>query len=97
MQFVIYIVAGLGSALLSILEIAMVLRAVLSWIPPIAESAFYGFVCMVTEPVVAPIRALFDRLGWFANSPIDFSFMIAFFLVMIVNGLLSTFVPVFFF
>lgn len=96
MHMVVYIFAGLVSALLSILELAMMLRAILSWIPPVSESAFYGFVCMVTEPIVAPIRALFDRLGWFANSPIDVSFLVAYFLLMGVHGVVSMFAPTFF-
>ena len=96
MDYVVYILAGFASALLGILETAMFLRAILSWFPGAMESPFYNFVCMVTEPVVAPIRALFDRMGWLANSPIDFSFLIAFVLLTAIQTGLSLFAPSFF-
>lgn len=93
MDYLVYILAGFASALLGILEIAMLLRAILSWFPGAMESPVYSFACMVTEPIVAPIRALFDRMGWLANSPIDFSFLIAFVLLTAIQTALSLFAP----
>ena len=54
----------------------MLIRAVLSWFPIQRDHPILRFVCMVTEPLVAPIRALFDRMGWFRNFPIDLSFLV---------------------
>ena len=93
---VVYMIARLVSALLSLLELAMLLRAVLSWLPGLGDSAFGNFIATVTEPVIAPIRALADRFGWFRNSPIDFSFMIAYFMLFILQSIVSAFTNMFF-
>ena len=93
---VVYMIARIVSALLSLLEIAMFIRAVLSWFPGADSSAFGNFIAMVTEPVIAPIRALADRFGWFRNSPIDFSFMIALLVLMLVQNVMASFTAMFF-
>jgi YggT family protein len=67
----------------------MLIRAVLSWFPIQRDHPILRFVCMVTEPLVAPIRALFDRMGWFRNFPIDLSFLVAFLLLSFVSGALG--------
>ena len=93
---VVRIVAGLVSALLSVMQVAMLIRAVLSWFPQAADSAFGDLIATVTEPVVAPIRALADRFGWFRNSPIDYSFMIAYLLLFVLQGMISGFTTLLF-
>ena len=93
---VVRIVAGLASALLSVMQVAMLIRAVLSWFPQAAGSAFGDLIATVTEPLVAPIRALADRFGWFRNSPIDFSFMIAYLLIFVLQGMISGFTTLLF-
>ncbi len=93
---VVRIVAGLASALLSVMQVAMLIRAILSWFPQAADSAFGDLIATVTEPVVAPIRALADRFGWFRNSPIDFSFMIAYLLIFLLQGMISGFTTLLF-
>ncbi len=85
------IVIGTGRALLLILQGCMLLRAILSWFPISEDNPFLLFVQMVTEPIIAPIRALFDRLGWFRDFPIDVSFIAAYFLLMILQVLLGIF------
>ena len=87
---VVQILAMLVSALLSLLEFAMLIRAVLSWVPGAGESMFGSFIAMVTEPILAPFRALCDRFGLFRNSPIDFSFLIAFIVLSVLQGGVSS-------
>lgn len=96
MGSIVYMIARLVMALLSVLEIAMLIRAILSWFPNAADSAFGDLIATVTEPVIAPIRALADRFGWFRNSPIDFSFMIAYLLIFVLQGLVSSFTTMLF-
>lgn len=93
---VVYMIARLVSALLSLMQVAMLIRAILSWIPAWGGSAFGDLIYTVTEPVVAPIRALADRMGWFRNSPIDFSFMIAYLLLIILQNVVASFTEMFF-
>lgn len=66
----------------------MLVRAILSWIPP-TGGKWVDLLYMVTEPVVAPIRALLDRWGFFRHSPIDFSFVFAFLLIGLLRSWLS--------
>jgi YggT family protein len=83
------ILQGTVSAFLSAVQLCMLIRAVLSWFPIQRDHPILRFVCMVTEPLVAPIRALFDRMGWFRNFPIDLSFLVAFLLLSFVSGALG--------
>lgn len=96
METVLLLIARLASALLWVLEIAMFIRAVLSWLPGLEDSSFGDLVYAITEPVIIPIRALCDRFGWFRNFPIDIPFMITYLLLFIAQGLLSSFTQMLF-
>ena len=87
---ILYMLAQLVTLLLGAINIAMIIRAVTSWIPDL-DGAWLDLVYMLTEPVVAPIKAIFESFPIFRNSPIDFSFIIAFMLLNIVQELLSGF------
>ncbi len=89
MRLALAILQGTVSALLSAVQLCMLIRAVLSWFPIRTDHPILRFVCMVTEPLVAPIRALFDRMGWFRNFPIDMSFLAAFLLISFVSGMVG--------
>ncbi|MBP5231160.1 MAG: YggT family protein [Clostridia bacterium] len=52
------------------------------------ESRIYLFCCAVTEPVVAPVRALLFKIPAMENSPIDFSFMATYLLLTICRFIL---------
>lgn len=61
----------------------LILRAVLSWFPiepgsPMSKVSHW--LIKVTEPVIAPFRKIVPPLGMF-----DISFMIAFFVILIVT------------
>ena len=77
-MYVIYVVARIVSLLLWVLEVAMLIRAITSWIPALDGKAWVDFVYMITDPLVTPVRALFEHFSFFRNSPIDFSFVISF-------------------
>lgn len=75
------------SIFLMAIQLAMLLRAVLSWFP--LENRFIDFLHCVTEPFIYPIRCLFERLGWFTGMPIDISFMVSYLLISVVMIFLS--------
>lgn len=75
-------------ALLTLLELAFFLRAVLSWFP-IEENLFTDILYRLTEPFVYPIRRLLDRFRLFQNLPIDMSFLFAVILLMLLNSFVS--------
>ena len=73
---------------LSLVELAMLARAILSWFP-IDGNKFIEFLFAITEPFIYPIRALFVKLNWFQGLPIDVSFFVSFLLISTVVTLLS--------
>ena len=90
MRIALLLIANTAQALLLCIEICMLVRAVLSWFPIKEDHPLVLFVHMVTEPIVSPIRRLFDRFGWFRNSPIDISFLVAVLLLSLLNSLLGS-------
>ena len=73
------------SAFLTALELAMTIRAVMSWFVMEEDSKFLTFLIGLTEPVVFPVRALCDRFGWFRDIPLDIPYFIAFMLLSLLN------------
>lgn len=65
---------------LSVLQFAMLLRAILSWFV-MGGGKFISFLYAITEPFIVPVRALFEKMNWLQNSPIDFSFMVTYLLI----------------
>lgn len=72
--------------LVSAMLFAMTARAILSWFP-IGENKISGFLYVLTEPLIIPIRLLFKKLNWFADFPLD----MAFFATTVILVLLSIF------
>lgn len=89
MRIALNIAGNTVMVLLSAVELCMLVRAVLSWFPVRDDNPILRFVEMVTEPLIAPIRALFDRMGWFRNFPLDMSFFVAFLLLSATNATLG--------
>ena len=82
MQGILYLLIASVRLSLSALYLLFIISAVLSWLPDI-DNAFTDFVFSVTEPVLAPIRDLFDRLGVSSALPIDLSFLVVMILLSI--------------
>lgn len=70
-----------------VLQFAMFLRAIMSWIPSLNESKFSAFLYELTEPFIMPVRKLLSRTR-LANSMIDMSFFITFILIVIIQDIL---------
>ena len=66
---------------LSTVQFAMLLRAILSWFTMGGGGKFVNFIYAITEPFIAPVRALFVKMNWLQNSPIDFSFLATYLLI----------------
>ena len=87
MEEALYIISNVVRIALTVLQLAMLVRAVLSWFP-IEPNGFIEFLQVITEPLIYPFRALFARLNWFQNSPIDMSFVAASIVLLILTFLL---------
>ena len=86
MTVALMVIKSAVSIFLMAIQLAVLLRAVLSWFP--LENRFIDFLHCVTEPFIYPVRRLFERFGWFQGMPIDISFMVSYLLLSLVTMLL---------
>ena len=87
MTFVLQVLANVAVLLLSAIQVAMLLRAILSWFP-MDSNRFTDFLYGITEPVIYPIRRLFFKLTWFQESPLDIPFLVTSVLIVLILMLL---------
>lgn len=87
----LYVLANVVLLLLTLLDLAMLLRAILSWIPELDGSKLGDFLYMITEPLIIPVRAVLERFSGVRNSPIDISFLVTCLLLLLVRELFSAF------
>lgn len=86
MPYVLYLIVSLARALLRLVQLAMLGRALLSWIPDVAEEGLLPtLLYAVTEPFIYPLRVLFHKMGWFADMPLDMPFFFTAILLMMLN------------
>lgn len=71
-------------------DIAMLGRAVLSWIPEGNQTRVGAFLYVITEPFIMPVRGLCNRFGWFRGLPLDMPFLITALLLMLISSSLQT-------
>ena len=83
----LYVFKNVIVLLLMALQLAMLVRAILSWFP--IENGFVDFIYSITEPFIYPVRVLFERMNWFQNLPIDISFMVSYLLLSLLLILLT--------
>ena len=72
--------------LLSLIILAIFIRALLSWFYPVGKDPWTKLLVDVTEPILAPIRSLLARL---LPIPIDFSPIVAWLLIALLQRLLA--------
>ena len=72
------------SSALRLLEILLLVRVVISWVPPWSRSVWGRIVIAITEPVLYPLRRI-ARLPAGPGMSLDFSPMIALVILQIVR------------
>ena len=85
MNYFIYIFSATVSLIIDVTLTLMFIRVILSLLPLSEDNKFSVFVYYVTEPVVTPMRILFDRLGLFRSLPIDMSFFFTYMLLAVIR------------
>ena len=88
MTGILYIFTKTVSVLISALQLLMMLRAVISWLPVDEDSNLVTFLSTMTEPLIMPVRALLSRFEALEDMPIDISFLIAFMLLSLIQIIL---------
>ena len=71
-----------------VLQIAMLVRAVLSWFPGGDGNIISDIAYAITEPVIIPVRAFLERFESVKNFPIDMSFFVTFMIISLISSLL---------
>ena len=82
------IVRQLAYSLLSLLQLAMLVRALMSWIPSLRGSALDNLLYQITEPIVMPYRQLLWKIPGLQGIPLDLSFLAAYITLNILMWLL---------
>lgn len=78
------------SLLLRIIDSLILVRVLLSFFPTLQSSKISYFIYQMTEPILAPCRAILDRLG-LGMGMIDFSPILAFLLLGLMQNILFAF------
>lgn len=85
MDIAFYLLQNTVLFLLYALDLAMLLRAIFSWILQGEENRFSAFLYMITEPLIQPVRKLCYKKNWFQQTPMDIPFLITVLLIMVVE------------
>ena len=80
MQLVLALLQNTVCVVLSVLQLAMLIRGIMSWFPT-ESNKFENFLYMITEPLIMPVRLLFEKLNWFQGLPVDISFFVTYLLL----------------
>lgn len=79
-----YILAGIINYTVTILNLVIVIRVILSWLAPYTHNDFTDVVYAVSEPLLKPFRMIFP-MGY---SRIDISPILAYFALNLIRKLL---------
>ena len=88
MDYFVFVIVRIVQVLLYTLDTAMLLRAILSLFALNEDNPFSMLLYGITEPFIMPLRALFEKFGWFEGSPLDMPFFFTYMLIMIASMLL---------
>lgn len=89
MNGIAYVIINAAKILLWALQAAMFIRAIMSWFPGLDDNKFGDFLYALTEPVIAPMRALLFRIRLFQELPIDMSFLFTYLLLSLISMFLG--------
>lgn len=85
---IVYILAKTVSIALDVITISMMIRAFLPIFADVEESSLYMLSVAITEPFVAPVRFIMEKLGIGLNLPIDMGFLAAYLILCVLDLLL---------
>ena len=88
MSDIVYVLVQFITLFIDVITIAMCIRAVISWFYD-GDGAFVRLLYVITEPAIMPIRALLVKMNWLQNSPMDFSYILTYVVLFIIQMLLS--------
>ncbi|MBR2742768.1 MAG: YggT family protein [Clostridia bacterium] len=78
---------NLITAILWLLQILIIIRAVVSWIR-LSPNKFTYWLSRITEPILSPIRKLLFRSAYLRQLPVDLSPVAAYFILAFVSRII---------
>ena len=75
--------------LLGIVNYALLISAILSWVAPDAEGWLINLIYAITEPFLLPVRKLLAKKNLNSAGPLDLSFFLTVMLILIIRACLS--------
>ena len=88
MQEIFYIIAKTIAIILEVVSFAMIVRMILPFFVDPMENRIYLISSFITEPFIAPVRAVMVMLNVGQDSPIDWAFSITYIIIWLLGGLL---------
>lgn len=85
MNYVVLFLKHMVFVFANVMQTALLARAILSWFDMEMEWKISAFIYAITEPVIYPIRAFCQRMGWFQGMMLDIPFLIAMILLALVE------------
>jgi len=87
-----YIIISILLIIINAVQLAMFIRAILSWFRTGSDSKFIQLLYFITEPFIKPIRKLLNKINLFQRLPIDISFLVTYILLSFISAILSSFI-----
>lgn len=87
MSELLYVFAVTVRLALTVIYVSMLIHAILSWFIP-GDQTFMVVLSVISAPVVFPVRAVLSRIPALERLPIDLSYLVAFFILVIVMNFL---------
>jgi len=87
-MILLQIIAGIVAVVLDAVTLCMILRMIVSLLMPEEDGKFSTFLAFVTEPFIIPVRFILSKLNILQDSPIDWSFTIAYLVLVTVRFML---------
>ena len=76
---------------LRVIEIAIIARCILSFIPGIRNNKIVNIIYWLTEPVLSPARSLLGKFKAGESLPVDLSPVLTFFAIIILRIIIQGF------
>jgi YggT family protein len=74
---------------LEVISWAVIIRALLSWVPNAQNTKFANFLHDFTEPILVPVRELISKMMKGKHSMIDFSTLAIILIVMVIQQIIA--------
>jgi uncharacterized protein YggT (Ycf19 family) len=83
--------------LLQVMQLFLIIRAVMSWIPLFSGATpgvFSKVIVSITEPLLYPARVFLSKSNFAEQIPIDLSFLVTYFALQILRRIIMSFLVV---